>query len=132
MIERHGLGIVEVSFAGRAADHEHPHSHKARPYVANCIDQIADLGGCADKHILVENKERLDRANLAMRILDRKITILESLQDRVFNDLVVSGVLSFVFKSVRPMEAVRQFVTSNCLDAAGNCEGRCECERSHS
>ena len=107
MIERHSLRIVEVSFAGRATDHEHPHSHKARPYVANCINQIADLGGRADKHILVENKERLNRTNLAMRILDCKITILESLQDRVFNDLVVSGVLSFVFKSVGPMEAAR-------------------------
>jgi hypothetical protein len=30
------------------------------------------------------------------------------------------------------MEAVRQFVTSNCFDAAGDCEGLCACERSHS
>jgi hypothetical protein len=29
------------------------------------------------------------------------------------------------------MEAARQLVTSNCLDAAGGREGPCECERSH-
>jgi len=61
----------------------------------------------ADKEILIDYEERLDRRNISVLILDDKVSVIKSLQDRILDDLVVTMILSFVLKGTGPASAVR-------------------------
>src|SRR5262245_48791971 len=69
MKERHDVGIVEVTFARGTTHHKHSQPHKARPNVADRLDQAANFRTYAKKQVLIENKEWLDRADRPVRIL---------------------------------------------------------------
>jgi len=45
--------------------------------IANGVDQISKVWARASKNVLIEEEKRLDGANLAVRVLQRKIQIFE-------------------------------------------------------
>ena len=49
------------------------------------MDNYPHLGSYAAEQVLIENEERLNRQNLAIPALDSKISVVESLSDRVFD-----------------------------------------------
>jgi hypothetical protein len=100
-----------VTFAGGAPHHERSHSHEVRPYPTDTINQATYLGAHADKEILIENKKRLDGANALVCIFDDEIAVLKSLQNRIFDNLVVAMILSPTFKCTRPAPAMHQLIT---------------------
>jgi len=57
------------------------------------------------------NKERLHRPDFALFVLDRKVSVVEPLQKRFFDDFVVAIILPFARKGTCPMWAARQFIT---------------------
>ncbi len=94
-----------------ASDHQRSHLQEARPHARDGIDQCPDLRPYADQEILIENEEWLNGDNLAVRVLNGEIPIIESLPDRIFDELVVAMILAFTSKSALPVAAVRQFST---------------------
>jgi hypothetical protein len=117
LVARYNIGIVEVTFAGGAPHHECAHPHESRPYPTDTINQSPYFGTGANKEILVKNKKRLDGANAPICILDNEIPIIKSLQDRIFDNLVVAMVLSLIFKRTRPTSTMHQLITQNNLNA---------------
>jgi hypothetical protein len=65
----------------------------------------------ADKQILIKNEERLDGANISIRVLDDKIPVIKSLQNRIFDDLIVAMILSVTLESTCPTATPHQLVT---------------------
>ena len=59
---------VEMSFAGRAADHQRAQLREARPQAPDRGDQRSRPLAAAGEEILIEDEERLDRPDLAERI----------------------------------------------------------------
>src|ERR1035437_3600742 len=101
----HNIDIVEVTFTRGAPHHEQAHPHKARPCPTDKFDETLYLGIGGNEEILIENKERLDSANVAVCILDGEISVFKSLQDRILDDLVIAMILSLAFESTCPTAA---------------------------
>jgi hypothetical protein len=110
-MRRRNVSAVEVTFARGASHHERAHPHEARPDLADTIDQTSYLGTGADKEILIKDKERLDGANAPICILDDELPVIKSLQDRIFDNLVVAMILSLALKRTRPTSAMHQITT---------------------
>ena len=62
---REFIVAVEVTFARGTSHHQRARAHEARPQAANEIRQPSESRFGADQQIQIEDKERLDGANLA-------------------------------------------------------------------
>ena len=72
--------------------------------------------GNPGEHVLIEQEERLDRANVAPRILDDEIPIREFRLDRPFDDFVVAVVFALTKKRIAPMPETAQIGTRRHFD----------------
>ena len=57
----------------------------------------------AGEKILFEDKERLNRLDLAITVLDGKILVVKALQDRIFDELIEAMILALADESALPM-----------------------------
>jgi CubicO group peptidase (beta-lactamase class C family) len=112
------FGSVKACFAHGTSDHHGPQPQEAWPRAPNRPDNSAHGGINAGEQVLIQNEERLNRLNVAVSILDRKVPIIESLSDRVFDKFIEAVVLASFGEGVPPMTAVRQFRTRHHRHAA--------------
>jgi hypothetical protein len=83
--------------------------------------RIASMSAAIDaetgQDVLVENKERLDSADLSAAIAGGEVQITEFRMDRVFDDFVVAAVLVLRGERPSPLRALLQFAARDDLDA---------------
>ena len=105
-----------MALACNATDHQCSHAHEPREDSANELDRRSDGGANSNQKVLVEDEEGLNRTNASARVLDHEISVLELGLKRVFDELVVTEVLSFVAERPRPMLAMRELTTGKNSD----------------
>ena len=85
------------------------------------VDKKSNQNG---EQVLIEQEERLDRANVALRILDDKIPVFEILPDRAFDKVVVPVILALTGKGFAPMLQMQQAGTRHNVNCAAGDRGR--------
>ncbi len=97
---------IEVSFPSRATDHQRADLKESRSESANRIHQHLHLFACAGSEVLIEQEERLDRANGLVLVEDGKIPIIEYRLDSVLYDFVIAMILPVARKCLMPSRAI--------------------------
>ena len=107
-VTRRFVGGIEVPFTGRATHHQRAHAHEARPQSSDKFGKHPYSGTGTLKNILVEKETWLDRLNGSAAVLNGKVTIIETLVNRILDDFVIAMVLALRPKGMLPMGATSE------------------------
>ena len=94
-----------MPFASGTPYHQGPHFQESRPKAAKSGNHFHDPRVRARKQVLIVDKERLDSGDFACVVLQRKITVVEPLIDRILDDLVLAAIFAVIRKGRRPVRA---------------------------
>jgi hypothetical protein len=118
---------IQASFTQSTSDHQGSHRQELRPHAPCRLENRPKSGIDADKKILVENEERLNRLDLAIPVLDNKIPVVESLSDRVLYQLIEAVVFALAGEGALLMVAVHQLRTRHDVHRATLCSEQAFC-----
>src|SRR4029077_17606147 len=92
------------------------HFQEARPDMPEAVDDHRHPRTAAGNKILIENEERLHRLYFAVGVPYGEVSIVESLADRIFDQLVVARMLAFAGKRMLPAAATHKIRPRENLD----------------
>src|SRR4029077_447527 len=93
---------AELTSAGRAANHQHPHRKKAWKFFSNKIDDSAKSSAHAFDQILSDEENWLDGANISGTVLEQRVMIFKIVRQRLVDQLVITVIFAFVLKRAFP------------------------------
>src|SRR5262245_15267910 len=91
-----------MSFACRTSDHQCACMHEARPSTPNPGEHLFEARAHSRKEILVNHEKWLDGPHGVIILYDQ-IAVLESIPQRVFDQLVIAMIFSLIGESRSPM-----------------------------
>lgn len=100
---------VKMSFSCGTSHHQSQRVHEARPKVTYARDEFFDNSAQACEEVLVDQKERLNGSNFVV-VFDNQIAVAESVFHRIFEQLVVAVVFSFVGERGLPVRRAGNLV----------------------
>ena len=96
------LARGEITFAGRATNHQDAHGQEPRELSSDKIDNCPDFAGNAFDQILSDKENRLRGANNAGGILQHHVMKFEVVVQSSFEHLVIAVVLVMALKRLLP------------------------------